>query len=539
MASSSMRSGGRDNAMTSTCDSTIDLRTPLHRHFGHCTFRSGQQQVVAAVLSGRDVLAVMPTGSGKSLGYQLPAVILPGTTLVVSPLISLMKDQVDELNRRGIPSGALHSMLSSDGRREVLDAARSGRLRLLYVAPERFASDEFVRLLRELTVARFVIDEAHCVSEWGHDFRPDYRRLRAAAAACRTVDGRFARPPIAAFTATATPEVRDDIVAMVGLETTRDPGRGFRSPEHPPPRRTGRGRGGEARASAAAGQRTPRARVCGNPPEHGGSRGDPAGGRRPGRRVSCGNERRRAYARAGRVRCRVAGGRVRDQRVRDGHRPPGRGRGDPLRDSRIGRSLLPGDRPCRPRWTSGDCDAALGLCRRRDAAVSYRQSSAREASLRSRKDNEPWRSNQPGGGRPRGSRAPEGNRAQEAAADDRVRRDPAVPARDDPSIFRRPGGTGPLPLVRHLRSAGDRRVRTRARAQDPRRSGPRRRTLRPTEDRRNAGRRHERPSARPRGIVDYGAAAPGGARDARRVDRCGHRRRLDRGVERQVPERSA
>ena len=205
--------------MTSTCDSTIDLLTPLHRHFGHRTFRSGQQQVVAAVLSGRDVLAVMPTGSGKSLGYQLPAVILPGTTLVVSPLISLMKDQVDELNRRGIPSGALHSMLSSDGRRAVLDAARSGRLRLLYVAPERFASDEFVRLLRELTVARFVIDEAHCVSEWGHDFRPDYRRLRAAAAACRTVDGRFARPPIAAFTATATPEVRDDIVAMVGLET--------------------------------------------------------------------------------------------------------------------------------------------------------------------------------------------------------------------------------------------------------------------------------------------------------------------------------
>ena len=204
--------------MTSTCDSTIDLLTPLHRHFGHRTFRPGQEQVVTAVLSGRDVLAVMPTGSGKSLGYQLPAVILPGTTLVVSPLISLMKDQVDELNRRGIPSEALHSMLSSNGRREVLEAARSGRLRLLYVAPERFASDEFVRVLRELTIARFVIDEAHCVSEWGHDFRPDYRRLRAAAAACRTIDGKLARPPIAAFTATATPEVRDDIIAMVALE---------------------------------------------------------------------------------------------------------------------------------------------------------------------------------------------------------------------------------------------------------------------------------------------------------------------------------
>lgn len=170
-----------------------------------------------AVLSGRDVLAVMPTGSGKSLGYQLPAVILPGTTLVVSPLISLMKDQVDELNRRGIRSGALHSMLSADGRRDVVGAARAGALRLLYVAPERFASDSFLRLLGGLQVARFVIDEAHCVSEWGHDFRPDYRRLRAAAAACRTGDPAMARPPIAAFTATATPEVRADIIELLGL----------------------------------------------------------------------------------------------------------------------------------------------------------------------------------------------------------------------------------------------------------------------------------------------------------------------------------
>jgi ATP-dependent DNA helicase RecQ len=191
--------------------------TRLRAHFGHRGFRQGQEVIVSAVLGGHDVLAVMPTGSGKSLGYQLPAVILPGTTLVVSPLISLMKDQVDELNRRGIPSGALHSMLPADGRRDVLSAARAGRLRLLYVAPERFASDQFLRLLGELEIARFVIDEAHCISEWGHDFRPDYRRLRAAAALCKASD-RAGRPPIAAFTATATPDVREDIIALLGLE---------------------------------------------------------------------------------------------------------------------------------------------------------------------------------------------------------------------------------------------------------------------------------------------------------------------------------
>ena len=206
------------SSMSVSLDPTDDVRTRLRTHFGHQEFRQGQEEIVSAVLGGRDVLAVMPTGSGKSLGYQLPAVMLPGTTLVVSPLISLMKDQVDELNRRGIGSASLHSMLSAGNRREVLSAARAGALRLLYVAPERFASDQFLRLLGELDVARFVVDEAHCVSEWGHDFRPDYRRLRAAAGLCRTIDRAASRPPIAAFTATATPEVRADIVALLGLE---------------------------------------------------------------------------------------------------------------------------------------------------------------------------------------------------------------------------------------------------------------------------------------------------------------------------------
>ena len=215
--------------MASTCDPRIDVFPALHKHFGHQTFRPGQEQVVSAVLDGQDVLAVMPTGSGKSLGYQLPAVILPGTTLVVSPLISLMKDQVDELNRRGISSGALHSMLSASARRDVWRAAATGALRLLYVAPERFASDQFLTLLCQLTVARFVIDEAHCISQWGHDFRPDYRRLKAAAASCRNSDGR-PRPPIAAFTATATAEVRTDVVSLLGLESPRVVVAGFDRP---------------------------------------------------------------------------------------------------------------------------------------------------------------------------------------------------------------------------------------------------------------------------------------------------------------------
>src|SRR6478609_1923992 len=128
------------SSMSATNDSAADVLTPLRTHFGHREFRPGQAEIVAAVLGARDVLAVMPTGSGKSLGYQLPAVMLRGTTLVVSPLISLMKDQVDELARRRIPAAALHSMIGRSEQHGVLQAARAGRLRLLYVAPERFAS---------------------------------------------------------------------------------------------------------------------------------------------------------------------------------------------------------------------------------------------------------------------------------------------------------------------------------------------------------------------------------------------------------------
>jgi ATP-dependent DNA helicase RecQ len=208
----------------------LDLARSLQRFFGHSSFRDGQRELVETVLDGQDLLAVMPTGSGKSLGFQLPAVLLPGTTLVVSPLISLMKDQVDELNRRGIRSAGLHSALSADERRDLFRLLHSGECRLLYVAPERFASEYFVRTLQEIPIARFVIDEAHCVSEWGHDFRPDYRGLKDAAGLCRRSDGRSGRPPMAAFTATATPEVRDDIVQLLGLAEPRVVVAGFDRP---------------------------------------------------------------------------------------------------------------------------------------------------------------------------------------------------------------------------------------------------------------------------------------------------------------------
>jgi ATP-dependent DNA helicase RecQ len=197
-----------------------DPAAALLHHFGHRAFRPGQEDVVRAVLAGRDVLAVMPTGSGKSIGYQLPALLSDGMTLVVSPLISLMKDQVDELVRRGMRAAAIHSGRGADDRRDALAAARDGNLDLLYVAPERFASEAFRDLLVDVPLSLFAVDEAHCVSEWGHDFRPDYRTLAAAASRCRRADGSAGRPPIAAFTATATPEVREDIVTLLGL---RDP----------------------------------------------------------------------------------------------------------------------------------------------------------------------------------------------------------------------------------------------------------------------------------------------------------------------------
>ena len=189
---------------------TSDLRPLLKRSFGYDEFRPEQEAIIANALAGRHGLVIMPTGGGKSLCYQLPAMAMEGLTLVVSPLIALMKDQVDALRGNGVPAAFINSTMDFERIGRVQRAALDGKLKVLYAAPERVTTPEFLRFLDSVRVGLIAIDEAHCISEWGHDFRPDYRNLAE-------LRGRFPKTPVMALTATATERVRDDIVAQLRL----------------------------------------------------------------------------------------------------------------------------------------------------------------------------------------------------------------------------------------------------------------------------------------------------------------------------------
>jgi ATP-dependent DNA helicase RecQ len=202
-----------------------NLLKSLQEFFSISSFRPMQEEAIVALINGRDTFVIMPTGGGKSLCYQFPAVIMDGTALIISPLISLMKDQVDRLALRGISAAAMNSSQSYDDSLTVQDKVRSGELKLLYVSPERLESESFKSLIAELHISFIAIDEAHCISEWGHDFRKSYRRIPQFYHSF--IEG---RPPVIALTATATPDVRKDICEQLELEHALEIVTGFERP---------------------------------------------------------------------------------------------------------------------------------------------------------------------------------------------------------------------------------------------------------------------------------------------------------------------
>jgi RecQ family ATP-dependent DNA helicase len=195
----------------------------LREHFGFEAFREGQREVIDAILAGHDTVVVMPTGGGKSLCFQLPALMNEGATIVVSPLIALMKDQVDALHARNLPATFINSSVDFEEQKARIAGIRQGRYKLVYVAPERFRSAHFVEALKSVNVSLFAVDEAHCVSTWGHDFRPDFLRLKTAIE-------EIGRPQVVALTATATPHVRADIIEQLALREPRAFVSGFDRP---------------------------------------------------------------------------------------------------------------------------------------------------------------------------------------------------------------------------------------------------------------------------------------------------------------------
>ena len=189
-----------------------NARKLLQNYFGYDSFREGQETIINYVLNKHSSLCVMPTGGGKSLCYQIPSLMLDGTTIVISPLISLMKDQVDTLVQAGISATFINSTLTAEEVRETMEEVQNGQYRLLYIAPERLESQTFLNQLKRVKVPLIAVDEAHCISQWGHDFRPSYRAIH------RLKDVFEVEPVVLALTATATPEVRADICRILQIE---------------------------------------------------------------------------------------------------------------------------------------------------------------------------------------------------------------------------------------------------------------------------------------------------------------------------------
>lgn len=193
----------------------MELESLLKQYFGYTSFRPGQHEVIQTLLDGRDCLAIMPTGAGKSICFQLPALMMPGVTLVISPLISLMKDQVDSLVNQEIPATYINSQCTFEEAKARFAAIRAGRVKLVYISPERLENEFFTSFMQSLPISMFIIDEAHCVSQWGHDFRPSYCAIKDWIAALPR------RPVVGAFTATATEKVKEDMMTLLGLEKER------------------------------------------------------------------------------------------------------------------------------------------------------------------------------------------------------------------------------------------------------------------------------------------------------------------------------
>ena len=318
------------------------LFAPLKQYFGFASFRPLQEEIIRDSLAGRDVFAVLPTGGGKSLCFQLPALVRPGLTVVVSPLIALMKDQVDALQAAGVPATFLNSSLGAGGSRPRLRGLHGGEFRLLYVAPERLMLSGFLDDLKKWNVSLFAIDEAHCISEWGHDFRPEYRQISA-------LRGLFPDVPMMALTATATERVRGGHRQTTPSALARVLRRQFQPPEPDLPRR------GQVRRLRADSFLRPRA--AGRKRDHlcpGAQDGGEPGGqtyrrRREGVALSRGPGGRRPFGQSGGVSSRRGARGVRHHRVRHGHQQAERALRDSLRSAEEHRGLLPGNRPRGPR----------------------------------------------------------------------------------------------------------------------------------------------------------------------------------------------